>query len=471
MTKPVTPPALTRAALPSGVRWGVTQQSRVMAVRLTAALSVVGITVGVRGRRLLVAASWATAWSALVAGAFADPARALPLTAPALAPWWPALLTAVGLVAVLSARSRAVRLLGRHRQLLSTGGPRAAGLVVGLLALEYPILLLVAAQAARLATAGATWLVLATLMAVALPPLLAADGRATGRRLWLSAALAGISTLVHISDGVLAAVMNGWSTSAPGGSRPILIAAVWAASAGALTMLAAHGLGRWRLAPRSSGTEREAGAIVMTGVAASWTGQFVLDAVGRAEFVPAVPLLTSFAVALLLRTRLARYLSPEARGYGLFLLMDVPGAGARVLRHYAVNAAFLLTPTMLAAAWQLLAAGSPATVLLLAALFAVELAGDVVVVQRHTVVLPASNLDQIGLMSRGGLAATGCFAVAVTAIGVVGFNTPFDFGNPVSVWWVSALLGVTATLLALLAVLDTPGWLTGLTATRVELTQ
>lgn len=474
MTKTIDRSALVCAPVLSGARWGATQQSRVTAAHLAAALSVVGIILGTRVRTLLVAASWASAWLVVVAGTFSDPARTLHLAVPALVPWWPTLLTAVGLAAVLSARGHALRLLRRHRQLLSADGPRSAGLVVGLLALEYPILLLVAAQAARLTTAAGAWLVLAALLAAVMPPMMAAGHRAPGtpgRRLWLPAVLAGIALLMQVADGLLPAAGGRWPTSLPAPGWPITTAAACAAAAGASTMLTARWLGRRRLAPRSGRMERAAGVIVLAGVALSWSGQAVLEAVGRAELVPGVPLLASFAVALLLRTRLARYLSPEARGYGLFLLRDVPGADARIHRHYTVNALVLLAPTMAAAAVQLVVAGWPATVLLLATLFVVELVGDVVVVQRHTVVVPAGDLDQLGLMSRGGLAAAGCFVLSVTAGGVIGFNTPFHFGDPASVLGVCALLGGTAALLAVRAVLDTPGWLAGLTATRVEVTQ
>ncbi|SER59391.1 hypothetical protein SAMN05443377_10389 [Propionibacterium cyclohexanicum] len=465
--------ALMRTALPSGVRWGATQQSRVLATRLASALGVAGISVGARGRRALVAASWVSACLSCLAGALVDPARRLPLISSAFAAWWPTLLIGVGLAAVLSARSHTVRLLGRHRQLLSSGGSRATGLVIGLSAPDYPILIVIGAQAARLATPSGAWLVLAVLLAIVIPPLRAAGRSATrtGRTPWLPAVLAGIAMLIHATERLLHTPGHRWPSIVPSHGWAVLAAAACTAVVGASTMLAAHWLGRRRLAPRSTRMDRQAASIVMTAVATSWAVQFVLETVGRTDFVPAVPLLTSFIAALLLRTRLARYLSPEARGYGLFLLRDVAGAGGRVLRWYALNAVLLLAPTMAVAAFQLLMAGAPATGLLLATLFAVEVVGDVVVVQRKTVVLPAGRLDEIGLTSRSGLASAGCFAVAVTAVGVVGFNTPFQFSNVTSVASVSALLAGTAALLAILAHLDTPGWLNGLSATRVELMQ
>lgn len=456
------------AAVSSGVRWGATHESRLIGRRIQSALGIIGVRPSAGARRVMVGLAWAGGYLGLIAGSLADPVRLLPTIAPWLAPWWSTLLVAAGLAVAAGSHSRSRRSIRRHRQLLSTGRGRGVGLIAGLSLAEYPALAVVAAQSVRCGTPATLLLAVAMLAAVATPLVCAwavAGGHVLGRwtvTAWASAlTAAGLQCLmVFTSTGpdALAAVRLGpWASAV---AISLLAASV--------TVWVARGLGRTRLAPRSAHADRQAGVLTAAGLGIGWMLQEILAATPWAAVRPAAPLLAAFAVALLLRTRHVRFTSPEARGYGLFLVRDASGMSGRVLRHYAVNAMLLLAPTMIATAAQLLLIGAAPTLMLLLALWALEVAGDVVVVQRRAAVLPAHALNTLGLASRSGLAAAGCFAVAATATGVAGFQTPFHFDDPTAVAGVAGLLLASAALLTVLAALDSSGWLEDLKITRPE---
>lgn len=193
----------------------------------------------------------------------------------------------------------------------------------------------------------------------------------------------------------------------------------------------------------------------------------VVDLTLWRDATPYVGLAAFFLLLLFFRAALARVLSPEGLGYGLFLLRLTPETiRPVVLRSIALALMVLLVPVVLFAAILLIRSG-PVVVILLFALVVLEICTDAFIIQRSTAVLPARSISKLAQKSKAGLGAAVCAAVAITFSGVLGAAGPQVVGTT-SLLVAAGALMVVAMVLAGLTVYDAPTWIKDLAATETE---
>jgi hypothetical protein len=408
------PRARFLAGVVAGLRAGARHEHRQHVHRLQSLLSTLGMRASLAPGMALV--SWAALAVATVLGAQAPPLRTL---APAAQRWLVplGLLVILGLLILALAR-HLTTVARRHRTLLLVlPGRTRWGLVAGLSLTHLPAGVVMASQVTRGGLAdlpGATVLLVQTFL----------DAASGAAPTWLAVRW-GIAAVVVISMGMATTRASRW--------------------------IGQHGLG-----PRVPVAHRSAGRTVGVLLGLSWAG-----ALGQHLLVAGALMAT-----LLLRARHIRFMSPETLGYGLRLAEQAGADPHRIAALSRRNTVILLTPAHLGAALLLVAHGSAFTVVFSAALAVLELALAELIVQRSTVVLPASGLFELTLESKAGLAAAMCLAVVFTTTGSGGLFTIFDFGvHRTAVAAASLLLIVSAVTIAWIVRIDTPRWLTGLRAT------
>ena len=413
----------------AGMRAGARHEHRQQVRRVASVLSVLGLREGIASRLVLM--TWAALAVVTVLGAQAPPLRtAVPSTYRWLVP--AALLTVLCLLGLGFAR-HLVRVERDHRTLLLALPARTRrGLVAGLSLTYVPVIMVSAGQVAR----GGLSDLPASLGALVETVLGAAVGETSASRTlpWAAAAAVVVST--------------GLATSR---------ASRW---------IGAHGLG-----PRVPAAHRWAGRTVAVLLALGWVAATALGPTGRfAALGQHVLLAAALLATLLLRARHVRFVSPETFGYGLRLAERAGADPRRLAALSRRNAVLLLVPAPVGAALLLVLHGSGFAVVLLAALVLFELALAEFIVQRSTVVLPASRLAELTVTSRAGLAATVCLGVVFTTTGSGGLFAILDFdAHRTTVVAASLLLTASAVTIAWLVRIDTPRWLTGLRATSGSL--
>ncbi|MEV7605888.1 hypothetical protein AB0N65_10670 [Paenarthrobacter sp. NPDC089322] len=182
---------------------------------------------------------------------------------------------------------------------------------------------------------------------------------------------------------------------------------------------------------------------------------------------PFVSIALFFLGLVMFRSSFSRISSPEALGYGLFLVRLAPDHIRPLLFRSLLTSVAMVIPLILVLMLFLFINGYLQAALLLGSLFILETSIDALITQRRTAVLPASHIQQLAQKSKVGLGAALCAGVAVVFSGILGAVTPVPTENP----WLGMAAGalvLVAVLLTAIVFTDAPAWLRELSATETE---
>lgn len=194
---------------------------------------------------------------------------------------------------------------------------------------------------------------------------------------------------------------------------------------------------------------------------------FVAQLTAWPTVAPFVALVVFFLGLVVYRSSFARISSPEALGFGLFLVRLRPDWARSIIFRSSVTSAAMVIPMTLALAGVLIMNQSASIALLLCALVLLEMSIDALIIQRRTAVMPASHISALPQRSKAGVGAAVCAGLSFVFSGILGTVMP----EGIDTTWlfvISGSLVLVAVLLIALVVFDAPEWLREISCTETE---